>query len=142
MSNPALIFCACCLGAALACGGPTEGFEGTSPARRDIESALTTNGRIETERTAVVRSSTSGRVGRLYVRRGAKVERGEPLLRLVDAGQEAARDRAGARLAAAKARLVQLEAGLDPLRKAASRVGSRPPPRPWRPRGFRRTSSA
>lgn len=118
MSNPALIFCACCLGAALACGGPTEGVEGTSPARRDIESALTTNGRIETERTAVARSSTSGRVGRLYVRRGAKVERGEPLLRLVDAGQGAARDRAGARLAAAKARLVQLEAGLDPLRKA------------------------
>ena len=118
MSNAALISCACCLGAALSCGGPIETVEAVSPARRDIESALTTNGRIETERTAAVRSSTSGRVGQLYVRRGAKVERDEPLLQLVDAGQGAARDRAGARLAAAKARLVQLEAGLDPLRKA------------------------
>jgi len=118
MPNAALIFGACCLGAAWSCGGPTEGVEGVRPARRDIESALTTNGRIETERTAAARSSTSGRVGRLYVRRGAKVERDEPLLQLVDAGQGAARDRAGARLAAAKARLVQLEAGLDPLRRA------------------------
>lgn len=117
MPNAALIFCACCLGAALSCGGPTVDVDGVRPARRDIESALTTNGRIETERTAAVRSSTSGRVGRLYVRRGAKLERDEPLLQLVDAGQGAARDRAGARLAAAKARLVQLEAGLDPLRR-------------------------
>lgn len=118
MSNAALIFCACCLGAALACDGPAEGVQGVRPARRDIESALTTNGRIETARTAAVRSSTSGRVGQIYIRRGAKVERDDPLLRLVDAGQGAARDRAGARLAAAKARLVQLEAGLDPLRRA------------------------
>lgn len=121
MSNAALILCACGLCAALSCGGPADDVEGVRPARRDIESALATNGRIETERTAAVRSSTSGRVGRLYVRRGAKVELGEPLLQLVDAGQGAARDRAGARLAAAKARLVQLEAGLDPLRRAQLR---------------------
>lgn len=121
MPNAALIFCACCLGAALSCGGPTVDVDGVRPARRDIESALTTNGRIETERSAAVRSSTSGRVGQLYVRRGAKLERDEPLLQLVDAGQGTARDRAGARLAAAKARLVQLEAGLDPLRRAQLR---------------------
>lgn len=121
MRNAALIFCACCLGAALSCGGPTVDVDGVRPARRDIESALTTNGRIETERSVAVRSSTSGRIGQLYVRRGAKLERDEPLLQLVDAGQGAARDRAGARLAAAKARLVQLEAGLDPLRRAQLR---------------------
>lgn len=121
MRNAALSFCACCLGAALSCGGPTVDVDGVRPARRDIESALTTNGRIETERSAAVRSSTSGRIGQLYVRRGAKLERDEPLLQLVDAGQGAARDRAGARLAAAKARLVQLEAGLDPLRRAQLR---------------------
>lgn len=121
MSNDALIFCACCLGAALACGGPIEEVEGVRPARRDIESALATNGRIETEQTAAVRSGTSGRIGQLYARRGVEVEQGEPLLQLVDAGQGAARDRASARLAAAKARLVQLEAGLEPLRRAQLR---------------------
>jgi HlyD family secretion protein len=87
------------------------------PVRRDIESALTTNGRIEAEQTVAVRASTSGRVGELYARRGAKVTRGEPLLRLVDTGQAAARARAAARLEAAEARLVQLDAGLDPLRR-------------------------
>lgn len=121
MSNAALIFRACCLGAALSCGGPAEDIEGVRPARRDIESALTTNGRIEAERTVAVHSGTSGRVGQIYARRGAKVERDEPVLRLVDAGQGAARDRSGARLAAAKARMVQLEAGLDPLRRSQLR---------------------
>ena len=121
MPNAALIFCVCCLGAALSCGGPAEDIEGIRPARRDIESALTTNGRIEAEQTVAVHSSTSGRVGQIYAQRGARVERDEPLLRLVDAGQGAARDRSGARLAAAKARLVQLEAGLDPLRRSQLR---------------------
>ncbi len=121
MPNAALAFCVCCLGAALSCGGPAEDIEGVRPARRDIESALTTNGRIEAERTVAVHASTSGRVGQIYARRGAKVERDEPLVRLVDAGQGAARDRSGARLAAAKARLVQLEAGLDPLRRSQLR---------------------
>ena len=118
MSIAARILCVCCLGAALSCGGPAAGVEAVRPARRDIESALTTNGRIETERAATVRTGTSGRVGQLYVQRGAWVERGEPLLQLADAGQGAARDRAAARLAAAKARLVQLDAGIEPLRRA------------------------
>ncbi|MDE0108813.1 MAG: efflux RND transporter periplasmic adaptor subunit [Bryobacterales bacterium] len=121
MPKAALIFCAWGLGAALSCVGPTEGVDGVRPARRDIESALTTNGRIEAERTVAVHSSASGRVGQIYAQRGGQVERDEPLLRLVDAGQGAARDRSAARLAAAKARLVQLEAGLDPLRSSQLR---------------------
>ena len=117
MSNVNSVLCACCLGAALCCTGSVAEIEGISPARRDIESALTTNGRIEAEQAVAVRAGTSGRVGQLYSRRGVEIERGEPLLQLLDGGQVAARARARARLAAAKARLVQLEAGLDPLRK-------------------------
>ena len=117
MSNAAYVFCACCVGAVLSCAVPALEVEGIRPARRDIESALTTNGRIEAEQTVAVRAGTSGRVGELYARRGAGVKRGEPLVRLVDAGQAAAQARAGARLAAAEARLVQLDAGLDPLRR-------------------------
>ena len=122
MPNAALIFCACCLGAGpCPVAAPPRTSRASGRPRRDIESALTTNGRIEAERTVAVHSTTSGRVGQIYARRGAQVERDEPLLRLVDAGQGAARDRSGARLAAAKARLVQLEAGLDPLRRSQLR---------------------
>jgi len=117
MSNAAYVLCACCVGAALSCAGPTLEVEGVRPARRDIESALTTNGRIEAKQSVGVRAGTSGRVGELYVRRGARVKRGDPLLRLADAGQAAGRARAAARLAAAEARLVQLDAGLDPIRR-------------------------
>ncbi len=117
MSNAAYVLCACCVGAVLSCAGPTLEVEGVRPARRDIESALTTNGRIEAKQSVGVRAGTSGRVGELYVRRGARVKRGDPLLRLVDAGQAAGRARAAARLAAAEARLVQLDAGLDPIRR-------------------------
>jgi len=117
MSNAAYVLCACCVGAALSCAGPTLEVEGVRPARRNIESALTTNGRIEAKQSVGVRAGTSGRVGELYVRRGARVKRGDPLLRLVDAGQVAGRARAAARLAAAEARLVQLDAGLDPIRR-------------------------
>ena len=117
MSNAAYVLCACCVGAALSCAGPTLEVEGVRPARRDIESALTTNGRIEAKQSVGVRAGTSGRVGELYVRRGARVKRGDPLLLLVDAGQLAGRARAAARLAAAEARLVQLDAGLDPIRR-------------------------
>ncbi len=117
MSNAAYVLCACCVGAVLSCAGPTLEVEGVRPARRDIESALTTNGRIEAKQSVGVRAGTSGRVGELYVRRGVRVKRGDPLLRLVDAGQVAGRARAAARLAAAEARLVQLDAGLDPIRR-------------------------
>ena len=117
MSSVGFVLCVCCLGAVLGCTGPVAEVDGISPARRDIESALTTNGRIEAEQAVAVRAGTSGRVGKLYVRRGVEIERGEPLLQLLDSGQAAARTRARARLAAAKARLVQLEAGLDPRRK-------------------------
>lgn len=117
MSNAAYALCACCVGAVLSCAGPTLEVEGVRPARRNIESALTTNGRIEAKQSVGVRAGTSGRVGELYVRRGARVKRGDPLLRLVDAGQVAGRARAAARLAAAEARLVQLDAGLDPIRR-------------------------
>ena len=118
MSNACLVLGTCCLGAVLSCAGPTAEVEGIKPVRRDIESALTTNGRIEAMHSVAVRAGTSGRVGEIYARRGDEIKRGEPLLRLVDAGQASARAQADARLAAAKARLVQLEAGLDPLRKA------------------------
>ena len=117
MSKAAYVLCACCVGAVLSCAGPTLEVEGVRPARRDIESALTTNGRIEAKQSVGVRAGTSGRVGELYVRRGVRVKRGDPLLRLVDAGQVAGRARAAARLAAAEARLVQLDAGLDPIRR-------------------------
>ena len=118
MPNAASVLGACCVGAALSCAGPAVEVEAVRPARRDIESALTTNGRIEAGQVAAVRAAASGRVGQIYAARGARLQRGQPLLRMVDAGQAEARNRARARLAAAKARLVQLDAGLDPLRRA------------------------
>ena len=108
--------------AALACKDAGVEVRAERPARRDIESALTTNGRIEALSRSEVRVAVAGRVERVLVRRGDTVERGQELLRLSDTGQGGALAQAAARLNGAKARLATLEAGLAPAKKAALRA--------------------
>ena len=108
--------------AALACADAGVEVRAERPARRDIESALTTNGRVEALSRSEVRVAVAGRVERVLVRRGDTVERGQELLRLSDTGQAGALAQAAARLQGAKARLATLEAGLAPAKKAALRA--------------------
>lgn len=103
---------------ALACGSGAPEVTGVRPVRRDIESALTTNGRIEVEAQATVHAAASGRVSRLLVGRGDSVERGDALAQLADSGQGDARDRAAAELEAARARLALLDEGPEPAAAA------------------------
>ncbi len=101
----------------LACFGPVIEVEGARPAFRDIERALTTNGRIEASGGAAARAALAGRVESVLARRGDRVARGQELLRLADSGQAESRVQAQARLDAAKARLAVLEAGPSPSRR-------------------------
>ena len=91
---------------------------------RDIESALTTNGRIEAVSRFEVHAVVAGRVERILVRRGDPVKRNQELLRLSDTGQAESLVQARARLEGAKARLASLDAGLPPARKAVLQAES------------------
>ena len=108
--------------AAMACADAGVEVRAERPARRDIESALTTYGRIEALSRSEGRVAAAGRVERVLVRRGDTVERGQELLRLSDTGQAAALAQATARLQGANARLATLEAGLAPAKKATLRA--------------------
>ena len=102
----------------VSCGGSAIEVEAARPGKRDIENALTTNGRVEATGAVAVHADRGGRVERVLVRRGEAVERGQDLLRLADAGQAEALSVARARLAAARARLAVLDAGPSPSLKA------------------------
>ena len=106
------------LAVALSCSNPSPELVCVRPVPRDIERALSTNGRIEAASRAVVQVATAGRVERVFVQRGDSVKNGQELLRLADLGQVAARTQAQARLEGARARLAQFESGMDPARKA------------------------
>lgn len=118
MQRAAILSLAPSLLAALSCADPIVDVRAERPARRDIESALTTNGRIEALSRFEVRAPVAGSVERVLVHRGDRVERGQELLRLSDTGQAGALAKAVARLEGAKARLATLDAGLEPARKA------------------------
>lgn len=105
--------------AALSCADPIIEVEGARPVPRDIESALTTNGRIEATSRVAIHAAVAGRVERLFVRQGDRVEGGQEMLRLRDTGQAESLAQARARLDAAKARLALLDAGLAPASRAA-----------------------
>lgn len=106
----------------LSCGGRPVEVAGVQPALRDIESALTTNGRIHGAAEAAVHVASDGRIGKVRVSRGERVRHGQAILELVDSGQASARERASARLAAAEARVALLEAGPDPQQAALLRA--------------------
>ena len=106
----------------LSCDGGTDEVAGVQPALRDIESALTTNGRIHGAAEAAVHAASDGRIRTVRVQRGERVHRGQAILELVDSGQAAARERAAARLEAAEARVALLEAGPDPQQAALLRA--------------------
>ncbi|MDE0629634.1 MAG: efflux RND transporter periplasmic adaptor subunit [Bryobacterales bacterium] len=108
--------------AALSCADAGVEVRAERPLRRDIESAVTTNGRIEAFSRSEVRVAVAGRVERVLVHRGDTVEEGQELLRLSDTGQAGALAQAAARLRGAKARLATLEAGLAPSKKATLRA--------------------
>ena len=107
---------------ALSCAGRPGEVAGVQPALRDIESALTTNGRIHGAAEAAVHVASAGRVSRVHVSRGEQVRHGQVILELVDSGQVAARERAAARLEAAEARVALLDAGPDPQQAALLRA--------------------
>ncbi len=102
----------------LSCAGPAIEVDATSLVPRTIESALSTNGRIEATDRVSVHTAISGRIEQILVRRGDRVEKGQDLVRLADSGQLEMWKQAQARLAAAKARLVTLESGLPADRRA------------------------
>lgn len=106
----------------LSCDGRPGEVAGVQPALRDIESALTTNGRIHGAAEAAVHAASDGRIRRVRVQRGERVRHGQAILELVDSGQAAARERAAARLEAAEARVALLEAGPDPQQFALLRA--------------------
>ena len=101
-----------------ACSDSIVEVQATRPVRRDIESALTTNGRIEATSRFEVHTAAAGRIEKILVILGDPVTRGQELLRLSDTGQAESLVQARARLEAAKARLASLDAGLTPSRKA------------------------
>lgn len=107
---------------ALSCAGRPGEVAGVQPVLRDIESALTTNGRIHGAAEAAVHVASAGRVSRVHVSRGEQVRHGQVILELVDSGQVAARERAAARLEAAEARVALLDAGPDPQQAALLRA--------------------
>lgn len=107
---------------ALSCAGRPGEVAGIQPVLRDIESALTTNGRIHGAAEAAVHAASAGRVSRVHVSRGEQVRHGQAILELVDSGQVAARERAAARLEAAEARVALLDAGPDPQQAALLRA--------------------
>ena len=119
MSKAAIALCPFLLVTGLSCAGPSEEIVGIKPARRDIEDALTTNGRIEAARQVPVHAAASGRVSRLYVQSGDTVEKGKLLLRLADEGQSNARQKAWAQVQAARARVDSYKDGLAPPAAAA-----------------------
>ena len=119
MSKAAIALCPSLLLSALSCAGPAEEIVGIKPARRDIEDALMTNGRIEAAGQAPVHAAASGRVSRVYVQGGDAVEKGEALLRLADEGPSNARERAWAQVQAARARVALYKDGLAPGTAAA-----------------------
>ena len=103
------------------CGSRSPELAAVHPARRDIRQVLVTNGRIEVASRVTVHSPVAGRVERLLVSRGDRVERGQDLLRLADGGQRDAKSQALAALEAARARLAQVRAGPDESRVSALR---------------------
>ncbi len=107
---------------AAACGGDAPVLDVCRPAIRDIEVAVTTNGRIEAGDAAALHAHASGPVERVAAELGMVVERGQEVVRIGDAGQSAGHARAAARLSAAEARLARLEAGLAPSEAAALRA--------------------
>ena len=106
----------------LSCAGRPGEVAGVQPALRDIESALTTNGRIHGAAEAAVHAANDGRIRKVLVKRGEQVRLGQAILEMVDSGQAAARERAAARLEAAEARVALLEAGPDPQQSALLRA--------------------
>ena len=122
MPNIASAPCVLLLIGALSCAGRPGEVAGVQPALRDIESALTTNGRIHGAAEAAVHAASAGRVSRVHVSRGEQVRHGQAILELVDSGQVAARERAAARLEAAEARVALLDAGPDPQQAALLRA--------------------
>lgn len=115
MSSATATFCTAILAVSAACIGPPTEVVGVTPAWRDIEFALITNGRVEATSRVAVHAPVAGRVEQVLVRRGDKVARGQVLLRIADTGQAAAESLARARLGVAEARLAGLQAGLDPV---------------------------
>lgn len=118
MPNAGSLRCVPVFLAAYSCSGPPPELLSVRPVHRDIESALSTNGRIEATGRVSIHVATAGRVERVFAQPGDRVRRGQLLLRLADTGQAAARARAAARVDSAKSRLAQLEAGPDPARSA------------------------
>ncbi len=104
--------------AAATCSDSVLEVQATRPVRRDIENALTTNGRIEAVNRFEVHTALAGSVERILVQRGDPVKRNQELLRLSDTGQAESLTQARARLEGAKARFASLEAGLPPVRRA------------------------
>ena len=107
---------------ALSCDGRPREMAAVQPVRRDIESALTTNGRVQIASEAAVHVPSEGRIGKILVRRGETVRQGQVILELLDSGQAAAAEQASARLEAAEARVALLDAGPDPDRSALLRA--------------------
>ena len=122
MSRISVALTTWCFLLAQGCADPSVEVAGSTPVLRDIETTLTTNGRIEASSSAAVHVSTPGRVKRLLVARGDAVTRGQELLRLADTGQESSRSQAHARFEAARARLALLDEGLEPSRRAVLRA--------------------
>ena len=114
MSKAAIALCPFLLLSALFCAGPSDEIVGIKLERRDIEDALTTNGRIEAAGQAPVHAAASGRVSRIYVQGGDTVEKGRVLLRLADEGLSNAREKASAQVRAARARVALYKEGLAP----------------------------
>ncbi|MGH9592633.1 MAG: biotin/lipoyl-binding protein, partial [Bryobacteraceae bacterium] len=78
--------------------------------RETIESAVSTNGKVEPVEWAEARAGRSGAVTKILVQRGQRVDRGTPLVELDSA-------EARADLQAAQARIAQVRADLDVLSK-------------------------
>ena len=105
-----------------ACGGENPVLEACRPQIRDIEVAVTTNGRIEASGAVALHAPVAGRVESLDSALGAALAKGELVLTIADSGQIAARDRAEARLKAAQAELERFDEVLRPTEEAGLRA--------------------
>lgn len=110
------------LALAAGCAGEPQALDACRAEIRDIEVAVTTDGRIEATSALALHAPLTGRVEYVGLQLGGTVTKGQETLRIADSGQGLAHEQATARLEAAKARLARFDAVLDPTEAADLRA--------------------
>lgn len=101
-------------------GKVANASEGATPTPAAVSRAVVADGVVLPERHATLSMAANGIVAEIMIEEGARVEAGQPILRLQDAHQRAAVSEAEAALASAEAQYANLEAGARQQQIAAA----------------------